>query len=93
MEDSTGYTRRVTHRFTVNDEEWEVTFANSSVINFTETRKNGQEDCHMSGEAEFIDGKWVLEKYTRERIQMYGRIGSADAVEEFFNTYGPPTER
>lgn len=87
---SKGYEKKIIYTFEAGGDEWAVTFSNADVINFEETRKNGQEDCHMGGEAEKIEGKWVLEEYTRKSIDMYGRTGQADDIEAFFNEHGAP---
>ena len=87
----TPYTKRVSHTFVIDDEVWEVTDFNTEYIGFEETRKNGQEDTHMSGDAHLVDGRWTLEEYAREQIEMYSRKGTADAIESFFNQHGTPS--
>ena len=92
MNDKSPYTKRVTHTFTADDQEWAVTDFYAEQIGFEETRKNGQEDCHMIGEAVLVDGKWKLEDYTRRQIEMYTGKETADAIEAFFDEHGPPTD-
>ena len=88
---SKGYEKQTIYTFEAGGDEWAVTHFTPDVISFEETRKNGQEDCHMGGEAELINGKWVLDKYTRKSIDMYGRTDQADKIEAFFNEHGVPS--
>ena len=92
MSESKPYTRRVSYHFEAGRERWAVLSFSDDCIEFEETRKNGQEDCHMRGDALCIDGTWHLDEYTRKCIEDYGNVGSADAVEAFFNEHGTPTD-
>lgn len=85
-----GYQKRISWTFEAGGDLWEVFSFTNEVIDFEETRKNGQEDCHTRGSAERVDGRWVLEEWTRSQINTYGRTGQADAIEAFFNEHGLP---
>jgi uncharacterized protein YodC (DUF2158 family) len=90
-----AYLREVSWRFwpqSKRHSSWRITEVTETYITFEETRKNGQEDTHMGGEAELIDGRWVLDKGTRQQIETYEGKSTADAIEAFFNEHGPPTE-
>lgn len=87
------YTKRVSHTFELRKYDiWEVTDFDTEYIGFEETRKNGQEDTHMGGEANLVDGKWVLDQSTRNQIEMYASEATANALEAFFNEHGTPGE-
>ncbi len=88
----TPYTKRVSHTFIIDDEVWEVTDFNTEYIGFEETRKDGQEDSHMMGDARIVDGRWKLDKSTREQIELYAGEETADAIESFFNQHGTPPQ-
>ncbi len=87
---TTPYTRRVSHVFVISYEKWEVTYFSATEIHFEETRKNGQEDCHMSAEATLVGGKWALDKSGRGQIELYSGERTADTIEAFFNEHGTP---
>lgn len=89
---SKPFRRYVTYQFEVAHEIWEVTGSSENSIGFSETEKNGQEDTHIAGELNLIDGKWKLEEWTRESIDMYRNDETADAIEAFFDKHGPPTD-
>jgi len=87
------YERKVIYLFESAGETWAVLGFTDTTINFEETRKNGQEDCHMDHcEAELVDGKWVLDKWSRRKIEDYGPAGACDAIEAFFNERGTPDD-
>lgn len=83
------YTKVTCYKFEARV-EWAILEFNDEWCFFEETRKNGQEDCHMSGEAKLIDGKWVLDKWARECIEMYESKDTADQVEAYFDEHGMP---
>jgi hypothetical protein len=89
---SKPYTKVVTYHFEAGGEHWAITDWSETTIGFEETRKNGQEDCHMAGEASLIDGKWVLDEWARENIAMYTWAKTPDEIEAYFNEHGLPEE-
>ena len=86
----TPYIKVVTFHFVANREHWAITGWSDDVVWFEETRKNGQEDCHMYCEARKIEGKWVLDECSRETIESYSYGGEIEAIEAFFNEHGMP---
>jgi hypothetical protein len=86
------YTKTVTHQFEAGGTGWAILYHDTKGCEFEETRKNGQEDTHIWGEAAVVDGKWVLKDDTREMIGMYESDHTADAVEAFFNEHGMPKD-
>jgi hypothetical protein len=88
-EKKSPYRKSVHYTFTVR-EEWAIFAFGDGWVAFEETRKNGQEDCHMSGEAELVDGKWVLDEGSRRNITMYSYEDEADGIEAYFNKHGMP---
>ena len=84
------YEKRVRYHFECAHENWAILSFDAISVYFEETRKNGQEDTHMSGEAEFKDGKWVLEEDTRKEIAEYLGKSTPGALERYFNKHGMP---
>jgi len=84
------YKKRVTYLFKAGPDVWEVIGYSDRTIEFQETRNNGQEDTHMSGSAEKINGKWVVDEWGRKQIEMYGRSSDVADIEAFFNEHGAP---
>lgn len=77
-------------RFTVCREEFAVT-QDGETLQVEETRKNGQEDCHMGGILVKRDGRWDWEEdWARERFKRYGNDGVADAIPAYLNTHPLP---
>lgn len=86
------YRKQVQYMFAVYGDIWAVTHVSERYLVIEETRKNGQEDTHMSAELTLNDdGKWQYED-GREQIEMYESDGMADAILAFFNEHGPPQE-
>lgn len=90
------YTRELRFRFHAAGTEWVATGWSRSHVYFEETRKNGQEDTHMGGCVCCTEsGGW---KYERDEYFEYDNINmqlgerAIGQLEEFFNTYGPPSE-
>jgi hypothetical protein len=88
-----GYKRHVEYRFTAGP--WGTEFAILAVTDegktaiIEETRKNGQEDCHMYAEAHRQpDGTWKLEANSMIHEQLGER--AVVAIEAHLNTYGMP---
>ena len=75
-----AYTLHQELRFTVCEEEFSLTKSGEALL-VEETRKNGQEDCHMSGELVQRDGVWGWsEDWGRKAFDQYGNSGVADAI-------------
>ncbi len=85
-----SYTKRVTHTFEAGRTAWEVTYSDDRLIIFGETRKNGQEDDHMFGQAVLVDGRWRLDARHRNTIGECAYADTPDAIEAFFNEHGAP---
>ena len=86
------YRKHVEYHFEVDDKIWAVTGFNDTSISFEETRKNGQEDTHVYGEAMLVDGKWVLDYHTKCMLKEYWGNNTINEIEDFFNKHGPPTD-
>lgn len=94
MSASPPYEKQVHYLFTAYKEEWAITIigADGDCVLGEETRKNGQEDCHMSFEANLIDGKWVLDEPSRSCILSYSYGREIPAIEAYFNEHGMPDD-
>lgn len=87
-----AYTIHRELRFTVCSEEFAITGNNGFRIEIEETAKNGQEDCHMSGELVLGDGTWSwAADFGRESFDAYGNDGVADAILAYINANPPPS--
>jgi hypothetical protein len=86
-----GYTLHQELRFTVCNEEFAITGNNGFRLQIEETRKNGQEDCHISGELVKRDGLWAWSSdWGRKSFDDYGNDGCADAIVAHVNANPPP---
>jgi hypothetical protein len=91
--DSSIYTKHVDYRFEVKGEGLAIkpfTHDGRGHLEIEETRKNGQEDCHMYGMLMKVDGKWQW-KDGGDSFDQYGDAGLSDAIAEFLNDNPPPT--
>ncbi len=86
-----AYEKKVIYHFNAGGEVWSVTSFSDTRISFEETRKNGQEDTHMSGSAELENGKWKITD-GRGQIEFYEDAWVADDIEAYFNEHGPPKD-
>lgn len=86
-----AYEKQIIYTFKAGGETWAVTSFSDTYICFEETRKNGQEDTHMSGEAGLVDGKWKIDE-GRGQIETYEGAWVADDIEAYFNEHGPPKD-
>lgn len=87
------YTMHKEYRFTVCDEEFAVMSFNEHRAWVEETRKNGQEDCHMSGELVKRDGTWAwADDSMRESFDRYGNNGVGDAIPAYLNANPLPVQ-
>lgn len=80
------------YRFTVCGEEFAVTSHDGTHAHIEETRKNGQEDCHMAGSLVRHDGgSWQWEDdWARKQFENYGNDGVADAIPAYLNAHPVP---
>ena len=85
-----GYNKLVVFRFEVDGEGFEVTSYDDSRIEFEETRKNGQEDCHLSASAELVGGEWTFSGWDRSQLDGHMNDGTK-LLGAFFKKHGPPT--
>jgi hypothetical protein len=104
MAESTSepYTRHTTYWFSVLGVDLAVTSFTHDSIDFEETRKNGQEDCHIGGTAiRGDDGVWRYEDDDPEEpVARYSTrwdldqevAGLARTVLEFFTEHGIPKD-
>jgi len=90
-EEKGPYQKKVHYLFTIR-EEWAITAFGDDWLIFEETRKNGQEDCHMSGAASLIDGKWVIDEDSKRNVTMYSYEDEADLIEAYLNKHGLPKD-
>ena len=91
-EKKSPYSKSVTYTFEVNDTGWQILYCDENMCEFEETRKNGQEDCHMHCGAAKVDGKWVLDKRSKKTIEMYDSHESIAMIEAYFNEHGMPQD-
>ena len=86
-----AYTKHVEYLFTVCGERFAVSWIDDTTLFVEETRKNGQEDCHMCGELHLEDGKWVWkDRWARDQFVTYGNDGIADAIPAYINANPVP---
>jgi hypothetical protein len=90
-----GYKTHTEYRFKAGP--WDDEFAILAVTNdgttvfIEETRKNGQEDCHMQAEAHRQPNlSWKLEADSMIHEQLGDR--AVVAIEAHLNTYGAPND-
>lgn len=86
---SDNYETKTVHYFNAGGERWQVNYSDDECIQCEETRKNGQEDCHVSFEALLEDGRWQIDE-GRDRIVDSFWADTADEIEEFLNRVGAP---
>lgn len=86
------YEMKIAWQFEVDDEYWICTGIHNhgNSLDFEEVDKNGQEDTHIYGTAEKVDGQWKLDNSTRLGVMLYRGDRTANALEKFFNEHGPP---
>lgn len=92
---SEPYKKRVVYNFDAGNENWNARqdsrFFDTWFIE--ETRKSGQEDCHMSCVLERkTNGKWKMTE-GRETIDEYSYSGTATQIIKYFNKHGAPGEK
>lgn len=83
------------YRFEVCGEQIEVSDVHADrsgkkCVFVEETRKNGQEDCHMSGELILCDDKWSWDEGGRDSFDTYGSPKLSQAIVDFLNANPHP---
>lgn len=84
------YRKSVTYMFEVDGETWEILDCNHNYMLISETRKNGQEDCHTSFEVSLIDGVWTIDEHCEKDISNYWYTDTVENIEAFLNNHGLP---
>lgn len=84
---SEGYTKQVRYTFEAGGENWVVTHWGCDWLIAEETRKNGQEDCHVTFEAALQNGRWKIEN--EGGMNMYLGV-EPYKIEDFLNENGFP---
>jgi len=85
-----AYTLHTEYRFTVCNQEFAVRWLDNHLY-VEETRKNGQEDCHLVGYLNLRAGKWEWEdEYLKQHFNTYGNDGVADAIPAYINANPVP---
>lgn len=88
-----AYKRHVDYRFTVCGEEFAIvpgTWRGKECCDIEETRKNGKEDCHMSGFLVKENGEWKWEE-GRDCFETYsGRSMITERILDYLNQHGLP---
>jgi hypothetical protein len=83
------YTKQVRYLFNVAGFQISGQFVrdNDDVpqIHLEETRKNGQEDTHMSGVVECVEGGWVYADDGAESFDTYGDSDLANAILDYLD--------
>ncbi len=88
------YKKFVSYNFDCGGENWDITDWSSEYVLIEETRKNGQEDCHLQAEFE-VDkfGKWTLmyddQKWEPYIVSYLGRSVVNDII-NYLTEHGPP---
>lgn len=91
----TAYIKETLYYFEVMDEGLVITsFSNGDepYACIEETRKNGQEDTHMSNTAIFVDGKWKLENEDYNSFEIYHSKKFSDRILNYLTVNGLPTK-
>jgi hypothetical protein len=85
-----GYELVQEYRFEVAGEMFAITDSSESCVVVEEVRKNGQEDCHMSGTLiKGQDGKFEWDEGGALFV-IYGSKDIADGVRHHLDRYGIP---
>lgn len=85
-----SYEKKVTYTFEVSGETWEVLECHADYMRISETRKNGQEDCHTSFDMNLLDGLWVIDEWGKKSITAYWWADTAEKIEAYINKNGVP---
>lgn len=85
------YQKIVLYRCEILGEAYLLSDGSGGLVEFEEERKNGQEDCHVSGMAELLGGEWLVSE-----VNWCGSDEEEgdfmQAVEDFLDRNGPPHE-
>lgn len=88
-----SYKKEIRWLFEAGGEEWAIRYIGDREghkwVEVEETRKNGQEDCHMFACIVFHDGKWVIPPED-QNIDFYLGKKTRQAVEDYLNKHGLP---
>ena len=87
-----GYTKYVTYTMETSAQPYEVDAWGPDHVLVTETRKNGQEDSHMSGEVHLTDGAWKMDDFGRESIGGWDGMEVVKEIEAHLDRHGPPVQ-
>ncbi len=85
-----GYRVVTEYHFEVHGEVFAITDSTDDMVWVEEVRKNGQEDCHVSGcLIRRADGKFVWDE-GEHLFMTYGSRGLADGIRHYLDDYGIP---
>jgi len=78
-------------RFELDNIELAIVSNDGQFLEIEETRKNGQEDCHMFGDLRFVDGMWQWgDDWSRDKFYRFGSEDLAAKIIAYLNTNPPP---
>ena len=91
------FTKVISYQFEVDGEMFAASEidimpnrGNLELVTIEELRKNGQEDCHMSGcvvrESSTVPWRWDDLESGGESFDFYGSAGLSDAILRFMNS-------
>ena len=83
------YRVKLQYSFKAGGELWNVVGFSPTAIEIIEDRCNGQEDCHMMGEFQCVDGKW---SQVSGNIVTYSSVSTVQAIIDFLNQNGSPSD-
>ena len=87
------YRKNVSYNFDCGGENWDIYDWSDSHVGMEETRKNGQEDGHISADFVKVDGKWILDdddpKWVPQIVSYLGR-SVVDDIINYLTEHGPP---
>ena len=84
------YKQRVEYDFEVGGERLAITDFARDYVCVEETRKNGQEDCHMSGVLVYDGISFVWDEGEHSFVEYHSQE-LADGIREFINSNGLPS--
>jgi|GEM_PF-3603709 len=87
-----AYEKQIQYYFEVMDEGLVITSFGEDYAYIEETRKNGQEDTHMSNIALLIDGVWKWENDDFNSFEEYHSPAFAKAILQYLKVNGLPQE-
>lgn len=84
-----AYAKVVHYYFVVDNEIMAITDVGDDYVCVEETRKNGQEDCHMAGVL-VLDGSKFVCSEGKSTFVDYASEELADGICDYLNTHGKP---